>query len=188
MQLSDLPEFAPKKDQVYPVVRLIEEGVEYRECPTYVGYIAGSDGSVWRGYLDEPRQLWRRATVRMNGRSLAVWVSTDTGQYHVRVAVLILDAWGAKKIKRYIGYHDGDPANCRPENVYYCDEQRRQRRRPHPLNDPGLVRRVRALHAAGDHEAYIARLFGVPAALVRDILHAGYPHKPSAPWGTTQYT
>jgi hypothetical protein len=176
MQLSDLPAFAPKKNQVYPVATLVEEGVEYRECPSYDGYIAGSDGSIWKGYLDEPRQQWRRMTIRLNSQSLAVWISTDTGQYHTRVAVLVLDAWGAKKIKPYIGYRDGDPANCRPENVYYCDSRCRQRR-PRPQGDHDLVRRVKALYAAGDNKAYIARLFGVPVAVVRDIIHGVQPHQ-----------
>jgi hypothetical protein len=174
MQLSDLPEFAPKKSVVYPVASLIEEGVEYRQCPSYVGYIAGSDGSVWKGYLDQPRPYWTRLTIAANGQTLSVWISTDTGQYRVRVAALILDAWGATDIKRYIGYRDGDPANCRPENVYYRDSPCRHRG-PHRQNDSNLARRVKALYAAGDNKAYIARLFNVSVDTVSEIVRGVQP-------------
>jgi hypothetical protein len=177
MQLSDLPEFAPKKRQVYPVASLVEGGIEHRQCPSYVGYIAGSDGSVWKGYLDQPRPYWQRLTISPNGQALSVWISTDTGQYRVRVAALVLDAWGATDIKRYIGYRDGDPANCRPENVYYRDSRHRERG-SRQQNDHELVRRVKALFVAGDNAAYIAGLFGVPVDRVRDIIRGAQPHKP----------
>ena len=174
MQLSDLPEFAPKKRQVYPVAPLVEGGIEYRQCPSYVGYIAGSDGSVWKGYLDQPRPYWQRLTISPNGQALSVWISTDTGQYRVRVAALVLDAWGATDIKRYIGYRDGDPANCRPENVYYRDSPCRHRG-PHRQNDSNLARRVKALYAAGDNKAYIARLFNVSVDTVSEIVRGVQP-------------
>jgi hypothetical protein len=177
MQLSDLPEFAPKKREVYPVAPLIEEGVEYRECPSYDGYIAGSDGSIWKGYLDEPRQRWQRMTIRPNGKTLAVWISTDTGQYQMRVAVLVLDAWGVTDIKPYIGYHDKNPANCRPENIYYRDSRHRERG-SRQQNDHDLVRRVKALYTAGDNEVYIAALFRVPIDAVKEIVHGVQPHNP----------
>jgi hypothetical protein len=71
-----------------------EQRVEYRECPSCVGYIAGSDGSIWKGYVDEPRHRWYRMTIRMNGRNPSVWVTDDLNQIRRRVAELVLDAWG----------------------------------------------------------------------------------------------
>ena len=71
-----------------------EQRVEYRECPSFVGSIAGSDGSICKGYLDEPRQHWKRMTVRANGQILSVWITADEEQCRIRVAVLVLDAWG----------------------------------------------------------------------------------------------
>src|SRR5262249_38217120 len=93
MQLADLPEFAPKKREVSPVAAsLVEGGVEYRQCPDYEGYIAGSDGSIWSGYLREPRTCWKRMTIRANGEILSVWITTDHGQFRARVAALVLNA------------------------------------------------------------------------------------------------
>jgi hypothetical protein len=155
--------------EVSAVTRQPGKNVEYRTCPNYPDYVAGEDGSLWRGYLNEPRHTWKRMTPHANGACLGVWVLDDEGQHHRRLAELILDAWSDEPRQRYIGYKDADPRNCRPDNLYWSVSpmaSRRSRRQ----KSADLRRRAIALHQSGDSPFEIASVLRVSLHLINEIL------------------
>jgi hypothetical protein len=148
--------------------------VEYRQCREYKGYIAGSDGSIWKGYLDKAPELWMPMSTKKDYNTWAVWVQYEGAQVGRRVAELILDAWGVDRTGKYIGYRDGNPDNLHPDNLYYArskkiakDASKKQDRR--------YIKRIRALAAVGDTPQEIARLVGRPVETVRKILAGRTP-------------
>jgi hypothetical protein len=149
-------------------------GVRYRECPTYVGYIAGSDGTIWKGYLDEPRELWKPVRQEKTHNVWGVWVQLKDNQCKRRTAELVLDAWRVQKRGRYIGYKDGNPDNLHPDNLYYAFSKQI----PKDLSKDNTLKVIRGIHALAAVEytaEEIARAMRRPIAYVERILSQPRP-------------
>jgi hypothetical protein len=163
-----------ERDGVMSDVRpIVEQGIEYRECVFYEDYIAGSDGSIWKGFIDEPRCQWHQLSVRLNGPAPAVSVNTGREQTQRRVAELVLDAWQTEKVGPYIVYKDGNPKNCRPENLAWSAKRQNQRAiRSQKGRD--LRRRIHVLHQSGDSVFDLASLFKLSVSVIEQILSEPY--------------
>jgi hypothetical protein len=164
-------------------------GILYRRSPRYVPYVAGEDGSVWKGDLDAEPARWFRPKPHWRGQHRYVWLDISTkeyvgGQFPRRTAEVILDAFGKPYRSDYcgIGYHDGNQENLRPDNLYWF--RRRQpgpkvrRRTPKaPLGETegytptsGDIRRVIWYISKGWEIDRVARRCNLRAETVRKIL------------------
>jgi hypothetical protein len=102
-------------------------GILYRSSPTYVLYVAGEDGSIWKGDLEDGPAEWFRPKPHWRGQHLYVWLNIPGTKEYAgsqspwRMAGVILEAFGNPRRKDYrsIGYHDGNPENLRPDNLYW---------------------------------------------------------------------
>lgn len=132
----------------FPVI----EGVEFRHCFNWLGYIAGSDGSIWScryngSHLNQPRS-WRKLTsVPDKYGYRSVCIRTNDGKRSVvkRVHTLVCEAFhGPRPEGLDCCHNDGTRDNNVPSNLRwdtvsanmrdavrlgtYCFDQRRWHR------------------------------------------------------------
>lgn len=122
-----------------PTQGKIVEGVLYREVPGLAWYLAGEDGSVWRGRLEEEKSKWFRPKLHRNNRSTTwcLWVSGESingfsGIQSMRRAgeLILLAYWGKPTAtEKFFDYKDGNPDNLRPDNLTWSERKRGRKRK-----------------------------------------------------------
>lgn len=170
--------------------------VEYREIPTFPGYRAGDNGSVWsclkqvglgigNGSRFEIGSTWRRMRPgRHSGGRLHLNLSRD-GRFHtVSVHRLILEAFiGPCPPGMEACHYDGDPTNNALSNLRWDTHEanladkirhgttpRGENHRSAKLTEDQIrsIRRERSEH--GTHHHILARRYYVSRSLIGAIL------------------
>lgn len=161
--------------------------VEYRDIPNFLGYRAGTDGSVWSRWIKGPGSRlgteWKlmKPAVRDDGR-LLVNLRCNGKMHSVKVHRLILELFvGACPDGMECCHWDGNPQNNSLGNLRWAtrrdnshDRVRHGRgigdRHPMAKLTSAAVRTIRALALTGMSKTEIARQCNVHPATVRRVV------------------
>jgi HNH endonuclease len=163
--------------------------IEYRTISDLVGYRFTSDGRVqscWAGsgpgsYLSD---RWRDLVLVTNAAGYPVISMKRGGKYRAAlVHILMAEAFiGSRPPGMEVCHRDGDPGNCRPDNLRYGtkqsneDDKKVHGTRPrgalhgNAKLDDDKVREIRRLRRTeGTYITVLGRRFGVHHSIISDI-------------------